>query len=210
MLKIVLGSILVVSLSPILVSAAVNPQTSVADILSLPEQNRKEVLKERGPQLFLKMVALAGSNETPMNLRWKTILALPEVDMQKAIPELVKISKSSVWHARNASLVALHSVRSEQTQAVAENLLSDPALVVRSAAVDVLKSYPQASVRLRLWEALNDPKNFRKAQSLWIRRQIMEVLAVYPKVHEQEQFVNLKTDRDLGVRQYAELALKSY
>ncbi|MGE0633471.1 MAG: HEAT repeat domain-containing protein [Pseudobdellovibrionaceae bacterium] len=190
--------------------AAVDKSFRASEILSLPEENRKVVFKEKGTDIYGSILVLADSDATPMSLRWKAINSLAQIDQKKAVPNLLKIAKSKVWHARNASLVALQTVNSEKAKTVAGTLLFDPALVVRSAAVEVLKSYSDSVVREQLWEALQHPQNFRKGKSLWVRRQIAHALAQYPKMYEQELFERMSRDADPRVRAYGTVAKKTY
>lgn len=209
-LPVAMGLFISSLLIPMLAISAPDKSFRAAEILSLPEANRKAVFKEKGADIYSSVLILAESDSTPMTLRWRAIQALPQINSKKALPSLIKISKSSIWHARNASLLALHSVKSEETKTVATKLLFDPALVVRSAAVDVLKNYVDSEVRVQLWQALNHPQNFRKGQSLWVRKQIAQALSENPKMSEQALFAGMTTDRDARVRAYGTIASKSF
>ncbi|MNL47184.1 hypothetical protein D3C87_1699560 [compost metagenome] len=97
---------------------------------------------------------------------------------------------------RNAALVAMNEVHPAEAELLAKRLLKDKALVVRSAAVEILRTKVSAANRDVLWEELNQSYNFKNKQSLWIRSQIVEVLAVKPKNHELTMFSNLLSDKD--------------
>ena len=100
---------------------------------------------------------------------------------------------------RNAALVALKEVNPAQSQKLAQKLLKDKALVVRSAAVTVLEANITPEVRDLLWDELNQSYNFKGSQSLWIRHQIVEVLAKKPMHRELKIFADLLSDKDARV-----------
>lgn len=101
---------------------------------------------------------------------------------------------------RNAALVALAEVNEPEAQKLAKKLLKDKALVVRSAAVDVLQKNPRPDVRDLLWEEMSQKYNFRNKESLWIRSQIVEALAQKPSDHEMKLFTKFLNDKDARVQ----------
>lgn len=109
---------------------------------------------------------------------------------------------------RNAALVALAEFNNNEAQKLAKSLLKDKALVVRSAAVEVLQANPRPEVRDLLWEEMSEKHNFRNKESLWIRAQIVEALAQKPSDHELKLFTKLIEDRDERVQSAAVTGLE--
>ena len=87
-------------------------------------------------------------------------------------------------------------------------LLSDPALVVRSLAVETLIADGDPSeIRPVLWQELDQPRNFHKNKSLWIRGQILEYLRRQPLPKEKDHWSQLLRDPDQKIKTVAKYAL---
>jgi FOG: HEAT repeat len=170
---------------------------TTVDIINLPAENRKMVLGgEQGAKLYPEFQAVAFNETQPMSLRWRAIMAMAEAKKQEALPDLLKAGQNNSWYMRNAALVALKEIHPAEAELMARRLLKDKALVVRSAAVEALRTNTSADVRDILWEELNQSYNFKNKSSLWIRAQIVDVLSVKPKNHELTMFSNLLNDKD--------------
>ncbi|MNT05869.1 hypothetical protein D3C72_1405090 [compost metagenome] len=175
----------------------ITPNSATVEIINLPADNRKMVLSgEQGLKLYPEFQAVAFNDAQPMSLRWRAIMAMAEAKKEQAIPELLRASRHEMWFMRNAALVAMNEVHPAEAELLAKRLLKHKALLVRSAAVEILRTKVSAANRDVLWEELNQSYNFKNKQSLWIRSQIVEVLAVKPKNHELTMFSNLLSDKD--------------
>lgn len=170
--------------------------TFAADILNLPSENRKLALKGQGEKYYPSFIELAFNDSQPMSVRWRALMAAAEAGKAKAMPDILKAADHKLWYMRNASLVAMNEVSTIETQKLAEKLIKDKALVVRSAAVSVLDKNLSTDQREMLWEELNQKYNFKGKQSLWIRHQIVEILAVKPMDREMRVFASLLSDDD--------------
>jgi HEAT repeat protein len=185
------------------VSAAVpskpglNPK--VLEILSLPPENRTQAALN-GPDLYKDFVAVAFSENQSMRLRWKALMAAADTRREKSTPDLLRASTDKQWFMRNASLVAMAEVNENEAQKLAKKLLKDKALVVRSAAVEVLQKNANAKTRDLLWEEMSQSHNFRNKESLWIRSQIVEALSQTPADYELKMFSRLLKDSDQRVQ----------
>jgi HEAT repeat protein len=135
-----------------------------------------------------------------MRLRWRALMMAAEGRREKSTPDLLKASVHKQWFMRNAALVALAEVIEAEAQKLAKKLVKDKALVVRSAAVDVLQKSPRPEVRDLLWEEMNQKYNFRNQESLWIRSQIVEAMAAKPANHELKLFTKFLNDKDARVQ----------
>lgn len=173
-----------------------SPLTSAMEVLKLPGENRRMVAQSQGEKYYSSFIALAFNEKQPMSVRWRALMAAAEARGEKSTADLLKAANNKEWYMRNAALVALSEVNPAQGEKLAQKLIKDKALVVRSAAVDVLEKSTSADVRDLLWEELNQRYNFKNAQSLWIRHQIVEVLAKKPLDRETKIFAGLLSDKD--------------
>lgn len=184
----------------ILVSSVAQAAPSTAlDLLQLPPENRRIALHDASNDMFKKLSDIAFSDAQSMNVRWRALVSLAEISKEKSLPLLKKASESSKWFMRNAALVSLEESHPLQAEAVAKRLLKDKALVVRSAAVQVLKKYPSESNRELLWSEMDEKYNFRRDASLWIRSEIVQVLSEKPQSRELKIFARLLKDKDSRV-----------
>lgn len=151
---------------------------------------------------------IAFSEKYKMADRWKALTLLTHIDREKAFPLLEKALVSKEWYMRNAGLVGIEHLNPLEAKKAARKLLKDKALVVRSAAVQVLAKDFVTSDRGLLWEQLYDKKNFRKGQSLWIRSQVLAVLALEPGSLELPLFLQYVNEKDQSVQTASVVALE--
>ncbi len=170
------------------------------EVLKLPAENRRVVIQNQGDQNYQNFISLAFNESQSMSIRWRAIMAAAEARGDKATPDLLKAGSHPIWYMRNAALVALAEVNPEQAGKLAQKLLKDKALVVRSAAVSALEKKLFHRCARSLWEELNQDYNFKNSQSLWIRHQIVEVLAKKPMDRELKVFAQLLIDKDKRVQ----------
>ena len=163
-----------------------------ADVLALPEELRE----------------VAFSEKYGMSDRWKALTLLTFVQKERAIPVLEKALKSKEWFMRNAGLVGMQHVSEMEAKKSARKLLKDKALVVRSAAVDILAKDCGSADRGLLWEQMGDKLNFRKGQSLWIRPQIIKALSEGALNQELSLFLKYVKDDDLQIQKDSTVALE--
>ncbi|MFS4460731.1 HEAT repeat domain-containing protein [Bdellovibrio sp. HCB2-146] len=204
MKKVVLVSGILLSVSLNVLAATPQPSsstlTSASDILNLPAENRRLVLETQGDKYYNRFLEIAFNEEQPMSMRWRALMAAAEAGQKKSIPDLLKAGDHKLWYMRNAALIALNEVSGTEAQKLATKLLKDKALVVRSAAVSVMDKNLTPETRDLLWDELNQKYNYKGTQSLWIRHQIVEVLAQKPFDHELKIFADLLTDKDARVQ----------
>lgn len=170
--------------------------SSALEVLKLPTENRRMVLSNGGEKFYQNFISVAFNDAQPMSVRWRALMAAAEVHGDRSTPDLLKAGKHNQWYMRNAALVALTEVNPSQGEKLAQSLLKDKALVVRSAAVEALAKSTQPAVRDLLWDELNQKYNFKGDHSLWIRYQIVETLAKKPLNHEAKIFAGLLSDKD--------------
>lgn len=179
------------------------------DILEMPSQNRAEVFQQVSSKLnwqdFLKIV---NDDQQSMKIRWRAMMALTQLDKKNAENELPRFVQSKTWYIRNAAMIAMNEISKEKAALIAEKLLHDPALVVRSAAVDLLKNNLTQQRRDLLWDEFHQARNVHGKSNLWIRSQILEVLAKNPRPHERKLFETLISQKDAQIAEVAKNALE--
>ena len=155
----------------------------------------------------LKRIAFSDSYD--MSERWKSIIEMSQIQHKDRLPDLRKALKSQTWFIRNAALLAIEKMDAKLAEVEAIKLLSDPALVVRSAAVEVLAKRMRSSALARkaLWEELQDKQNFIQKESLWIRPQIIQHLAKSPLPADKSLFQSMLADSNSQVQDLARSAL---
>ena len=143
-----------------------------------------------------------------MPIRWKALTSLPHLYPKRSLPLVLKALNSSVWFLRNAGLIAMESLNTNESLKWAGHFLNDPSLIVRTAAVDLIKKHKARRYKFQLLQKLNAPDSFYKNQSLWIRRHITEALADFCEPGEEEFFISLLKDSDKSLHPFAVSALE--
>jgi HEAT repeat protein len=200
--KWILASLLSCSMSSM---AAIPPQSVNAlseayDVLSLPEGNQQQVAKHKGELLYPALIRISRSDAETMQTRWKALSLASSLKPEQVLPELELSLQSPEWFMRNAALLSLEKYHPAKAKTAAQRLLKDKALVVRSAAVQVLAKQMDAKIRDLFWEELNSPQNFRRKQSLWVRAEMISSLAEKPEAHETGMFVRNLKDSDKRIQ----------
>lgn len=164
------------------------------------------------PQLaekdFKSLVKVAANSALPMTERWQALIKAGEIAKPNEIKQIQNFSKSSDWYMRNASLVSLESVNTGYAIDQAKVLVSDKALVVRSAAVAILTKKNSLEVRRILALELAKAYNFSGKQSLWIRPQIMQQMARTATNQDRQFMAQYLFDSDKKVAQLSVQALE--
>ena len=153
-------------------------------------------VQNENEQNFSSQIARAKNQALPMAQRWDALIKSAEAADGKQIKQVLAFAKSKDWYMRNALLVALDKMGTDLAYDNAKALVSDKALVVRSAAVDILTRLESQEVRDLLARELNRKYNFVGKKSLWIRAQIMKNLVKKPYQSEREYFSKLLFDND--------------
>lgn len=157
---------------------------------------------------FAAQLARAKNQSLPMSQRWDALIKSAETADAHQIKQVLEFAKNKDWYMRNALLVALDKMGTDLVYDKAKSLVSDKALVVRSAAVDILTRLENQEVRSLLAKELNRNYNFVGKKSLWIRAQIMKNLIQKPYQSEKEYFSKLLFDNDKEISEMSVVALE--
>lgn len=157
---------------------------------------------------FKSQMNIAQSTKNPMSMRWQALVNAADIATFEQIEEIKAFTKNKDWYMRNAALVALDKINVNHAMEEAQLLLKDKALVVRSAAVDVLsKRYTRENRNLMALE-LSKPYNFAGKQSLWIRSKIFNVIAAKASIDDRAFFAKYLFDNDQKIANAAAMTLE--
>ena len=162
-----------------------NPTARLSSLKSMSQSQRIESLS-----------ALAKNKQASIRTRWRAITSLAMIDKKKSIPVVEGALSSGHWYLRNAGMVAIVHADRERAKQWAMHLLKDPALVVRTAAVQALKKLNAVESKESLWQELYSAKNFKKGKSLWVRRHIVEALSRFENPGSEKRFLKVLKDQD--------------
>ena len=177
-------------------------------ILSLPLKNRKQALSNYGLSSFAILTKLVLSNKEAMPVRWKALTSLARLYPEKSRPLVLMALRSSKWFLRNAGLIAMEIMDPKEGLRWAGDFLDDPSLIIRTAAVDMIKKHKANQYKIHLLAKLNAPDSFHKNTSLWIRHHIVSALADFYEPGEEKMFISFLRDPDKRLHNSAILALE--
>jgi HEAT repeat protein len=153
-------------------------------------------------------IRLANDETQSMPARWKALMSAASLRKLQAVPDIIKASKSSKWFMKNAAMVALDEYAPLESEKLARELIAHKALVVRSAAVDILAKSSDFEIRKVFWQELNKNYNFKNKKSLWIRPQIVKALSRNPQADEIASFSNLLKEDNIDMQMISIQALE--
>lgn len=171
-------------------------EMSVAELLSLPSGNRLEVARARKEHFLKDLEVVAFDSKKDFADRWKAVVLYAQLAGGSAKSFLNRALKADEWFMRNAGILVYQEVLPQQAAVAARTLLTDKALVVRSAAIQVLENHVDPEVRELFWDEIDQPRNFRKKQGLWTRPQILNILARDPHPRELPLFMAYLREAD--------------
>jgi hypothetical protein len=157
---------------------------------------------------FQEHILKASNQKLSMSQRWAALLQATDLARGNQLDEVKKFSQHSEWYLRNATLVALNKVDHSAAISTAKELISDKALVVRSAAVEVLAQRMSSENKAILIKELDKNYNFHKKSSLWIRPQILGKVADVAVQGDRNLFAQHLFDTDKQVSEVCARALE--
>ncbi len=148
-------------------------ELSALDKLNLPSSRRFNALKSKKSYQSLKEIAF--NSDYKLGHRWRSMAVIAS-NFPKS-----KATKSGLthkqWFMRNSALLGLENGNRKMAHAWAIKYLnSDPSLIVRSAAVDILSKNPSEKVKKVLRANIDNKLNFRKGKPLWVRKNILQAI----------------------------------
>jgi len=189
-----------------LISAKVIKDTE--NTLRLSKSELEKVADKLTQEQKLALRKIAFRNDSDLQVRWRALVLAARLLGTEMKGDITSASKSNDWFMRSASMMAANEISSNEGASLARRLVNDKALVVRSAAVDILGQTGEVSDRILLWNIIRDPINIRKGQSLWIRSQALQLLARSPQKREISNFISLLKENDLELQAISIQALE--
>lgn len=157
---------------------------------------------------FSSQIEMASNNKLGMNSRWSSLVKAADFASADQLKQIRNFVNSKEWYLRNAAMIALFKINPDEAVVEAKKLLQDKALVVRSAAVEIISQNLTYSHKKLLVEELNKPYNFHKKNSLWIRKQIIEKLFTSAEIQDRDIFAKNLFDQDKEISQISAKALE--
>ncbi|CAN5620674.1 hypothetical protein BH10BDE1_BH10BDE1_09230 [soil metagenome] len=184
------------------------PMQQTLAVLDLPFANRIAALKAQGPAGYKNLRAIMFDPKSKIDSRWRSTTAVGRLGGPLSLPELERATKADVWELRSAALIAVSRFDRQSASKWSRSLLKDKALLVRLTAVETLESIQDRGAVSQLWAELQSRQNFKRNQSLFIRRRIVEALAKLEGTGSEDRFVALLEDGDPKLHQPAITALE--
>ena len=178
------------------------------EALKLPLENRIQALKAQGLWAIERLQKMSFDRQQSLEVRWRALTVLPYLDKQVGQQNIERALAGNEWYLRNAAAVALPALERGYAVETSAKLLSDPALVVRTAAAQNLLRLNGREKESLLWEKLYSRENFHNGESLWVRRHIVRALAEFARSGTEAKFVALLSDKDARLHPFAIRALE--
>ncbi len=158
--------------------------------------------------IFKDQYKIATNNKAPMSQRWIAVMNSFDVASEQEMKQLSPLFEHKDWYIRNASLLAIEKKDKLKAEQYATKSIKDRALVVRSAAAEILIKLDNAETLKTIKEELNQPYNFRGQQSLWIRGQMMGYLITKTDFVDRDFYVQTLFDKDSQIAEMGMHALE--
>lgn len=173
--------------------------------------------------LFLSLAAAAAIEDTSnfsteykkaknealgMSERWSALQKASDLASGEDFSKIVAFADSKDWYMRNASLIALDKSGNGMVYDQAKKLITDKALVVRSAAADILARLNNDDVKKIFSMEMDKKYNFSGRSSLWIRKQMMSHLIQNPVKADRDFFMKYLSDDDQEIALLSTKALE--
>jgi hypothetical protein len=158
--------------------------------------------------VFKDELKTALNTKASMSQRWKAVINSFQIAKDGEIKQLSQLFEHKDWFIRNASLLAVEKKDRIMAEVRAKSAIKDRALVVRSAATEILIKLNGAESLKTILEEINQPYNFRGKQSLWVRSQMMSYLV--SKVDEigKDFFIQQLFDKDAHIAEMSIAAVE--
>ena len=166
------------------------------EALRLPVDHALKVIRGHS-KLIDELEAIAFDTSENMDQRWKAFGLVVKTQKENSWPIVERGLSSSEWFMKQISLISIGEYHKDRIPTVVPKYLSEKAMVIRSTVVSLLETQVgRQEIRDYLWAELNHERNFRMGKSLWVRGQILGVLAKDPVRTELSQFAKVLQEKD--------------
>lgn len=170
--------------------------------LELPVNRRNQFFQKR-PHYFAYLKHIFQTPESSPSMKWQALMSMTRMNPQKAKPLIDQALNSSDWFLKNAGLIALEIIQPESAVRKAAQFLNHPALMLRTASVELIRRRKATQYKDILWTQLGDPQNFKNGKSLWVRYTIVQTLSEFSGPKDQDLFFALLEDKDPRINSIA-------
>lgn len=170
-------------------------------------EGREEVLKKMGPEAYKHLRELMMSSDEDVEDRWRATMALAKIGGEDSVPDLQSALNHNDWFMRSAGLLGLALAKRDLAEEKAKGILhSDPALLVRAAALQVLAQQKKVDKDL-LWAEMYNPINFSNGKSLPFRLSLLKVLEQHVTASDAAKLTALMREDNSDIQSIAKLSL---
>lgn len=175
--------------------------------LDLPLNQRTQFFQKR-PHFFVYLKHIFQTQESSPSMKWQALMSMTRLNPQKARSHIDQALNSHDWFLKNAGLIALEIIQPEEAVRKASEFLDHPALMLRTASVELIRRRKAKQYKDILWTQLGAKENFRNGKSLWVRYTIAQTLSEFSDHTDQDLFLTLLEDADPRIHSIAIRALQ--
>lgn len=162
-----------------------------------------------GPAAVAELSSIYNNKKSADLEVWVAARAMGRIGGDQAQATLEKGLESKRVMTRLGAVSGLELIGDASAVPALEKALFDAALMVRAAAADALGKLRVKSSALSLNRALNLPENFRGGNSLFVRRHIVDAMALVGSVQSMPALVEALEDQDTKVQDSARKAVET-
>lgn len=164
--------------------------------LQMPLDKRLRLLKKKPKTYFQQLAVLFNSEHQSDSIKWHALMTMAHLDRSKARPYILNSLKRRSWYFKNAGLIAMEIINPLLAVHYAGRFLKHPSLILRTAAVKMIRKQKAYKYKTALKEQIYAKHNFRNGKSLWIRPYIAQTLAEFASAGDKKFLLALLTDSD--------------
>lgn len=177
--------------------------------LNQPIDERVKLFKACHRECENFLIQTAFDPKAGLQPRWRAVTTLGRMDGARYVSHLERALKSKEWYMRNAALIALQTSAHEIAVRWSMQLLTDPALVVRTQAARNLVRLNARETEPLLWQEIFSKRNFHGRESLWVRAHMAEALAHFATPGTGRLFQKLLLEPDTRLHKWAVMGLEN-
>jgi len=170
--------------------------------LELPLNRRIQFFQKR-PHYFVYLEHIFQTPESSPSMKWQALMSMTRLNPQKAKLYIDQALNNSDWFLKNAGLIALEIIQPKSAVRKAAQFLDHPALMLRTASVELIRRRKARQYKDILWTQLGDPQNFKNGKSLWVRYTIAQTLSELSDSKDRDLFFALLEDADPRINSIA-------
>lgn len=138
-----------------------------------------KIAGQHGLNAVSELQAIALDEKESDEARWVALFTLSKLTGRNASTVIKKLMNAKSWMLRDAAVKNAAALGAIELREDVESKLSDPALIVRTSAVDALNALNSTASAPKLIRALDDMKNFAGKKPLWIHDHILDTLVKF-------------------------------